>query len=196
MGHTSDSREVLVAELLGDFVKVLDRIDAVMPKLDAVCRKLEHTTDRLANGVRPFQERVVTMALEQQDKAVAHITRHANDLARKTLVEQTGAMKESARAIFADEVTPTLRRLAQELQQATQRRQRWWDDWLLNLALVAASAAFTALLMSVSPPSAGVVNARATASVQSPGGAEQAPVSAATSQPEPPPRPERSHARK
>lgn len=196
MGHTSDSREVLVAELLGDFVKVLDRIDAVMPKLNAVCRKLEHTTDRLANGVRPFQERVATMALKQQDTAVAHITRHANDLARKTLVEQTAAMKESARAIFAEEVTPTLRRLAQELQQAAQRRQRWWDGWLLNLALVAASAVFTAILMSAWPLSAGAVSTSATAGVQSPGGAEQAPVSAVASQPEPPLKPERARARK
>ena len=195
MGHTSDSREVLVAELLDDFVKVLDRIDAVMPKLDAVCRKLEHTTERLADGVRPFQERVVTMALEQLDTAVAHITRHANDLARKTLVEQTAAMKESARAIFAEEVTPTLRRLTQELQQAPHRK-RLWEDWFLNAVLIAASAALTVLLMSGWPLSAGAVSSRATANVQSPGEAEQVPGSASPSQSDPLVRPERARARK
>lgn len=196
MGHTSDSREVLLAELLGDFVKVLDRIDAVMPALEEVCQKLEHTTDKLANGVRPFQERMVTMALERQDTGIAHITRHVNELARKTLAEQTSAMKESARAIFTEEVTPTLRRLAQELQQSARRRRRWWDDWVLNLALVAASVAFTALLMSAWPLSAGAVSTRATAGGQSRGGAEQAPVSAAASQTERPPKPERARTRK
>ena len=41
MGRPSDTREVLIAEALGDFVKVLDRIDAVTPTLKEARDELE-----------------------------------------------------------------------------------------------------------------------------------------------------------
>ena len=196
MGHTSESREVLIAELLGDFVKVLDRIDAVMPALDEVCERLELVAARLPGSAKTFLESIGAMAVERQNTAAAYITRHANEFAKKTLDEQTGAMKESARAVFASEVAPTLRRLAQELGQAAQWRRRRWDDWLVNVSLVVGSAAITTLLTTAWPGSTNSVNTRAAPSVQSPAGVEQAPASVASSQAAPPPRPERAHARK
>ena len=52
MGRPSDTREVLIAEALGDFVKVLDRIDAVKPTLEKSCSDLRFTADRLLGNIR------------------------------------------------------------------------------------------------------------------------------------------------
>ena len=56
MGRPSDTREVLIAEALGDFVKVLDRIDAVKPTLEKSCSDLKFTADRLTGQYRALSE--------------------------------------------------------------------------------------------------------------------------------------------
>lgn len=104
MGRASDTREVLIAEALGDFVELLDRIEAVTPKLETSGSRLEATADRLLGNIEPFQKRIVERALEVQNQAVTHIAEQANLVMRKTAIEQTAAMQESARQIFKDEV--------------------------------------------------------------------------------------------
>jgi hypothetical protein len=147
MGRPGDTREALIAEALGDFVKVLDRIDNVTPTLNQARDELEHTAAKLLGSVQPFRERVVTMALDTQNRAVMHITQQANLVARTTLDEQTRAMRESARRIFNDEVGPPLRQVASELHRANQRGQRPWDVWLTHAATAVTAASCTWLLL-------------------------------------------------
>jgi hypothetical protein len=183
MGRPSDTREVLIAEALGDFVKVLDRIDAVTPTLQETCGQLEFTATRLLGSVEPFQTRIGTMALETQNRAVAHIVQQANLVARKTLDEQTRAMQESARRIFNDEVVPPLHRLASELRQAHVRAQSPWEVWLTHAAAAITAASCTCmLLMYLAPERA--AETKPIASAPSPGCAE------------PPARPEKARVRR
>ena len=174
MGRPGDTREVLIAEPLGDFVKVLDRIDAVTPTLKKARDELEFTAARLLGGVEPFQARIVTMALETQDRAVARITQQANLVARKTFDEQTRAMQESARKIFNDEVVPPLHRIAGELRQANLRVQRPSEVWLTHAAAAVTAASCTCMLMIYLAP-VGAAETKPVASVASPGCAEPAP---------------------
>lgn len=183
MGRPSDTREVLIAEALGDFVKVLDRIDAVTPTLQETCGQLEFTATRLLGSVEPFQTRIGKMALETQNRAVAHIVQHANLVAKKTLDEQTCAMQESARKIFNDEVVPPLNRVAGELRQAKLLEHPPWEAWLTHAAAAVTAASCTGLLMVYLTP----VSVAATAPV-----ASAAPPGCA----EPAPRPEKTRARK
>jgi len=183
MGRPSDSREVLIAEALGDFAKLFARIDAVMPTLDKACGQLELTATRLLDNVEPFQRRIATMACETQNRAVAHIVEQANLVARKTVDEQIRAMQDSARRIFEAEVVPPLRRVAGELRQANLRAQPAWEAWLTHVAAAVTGACCAGvLLMNLLPVKA--PETPPVASAASPGCAEPAP------------RPEKPRARK
>ena len=124
--------------------KVLDRIDAVTPTLKEARDELEFAAARLLGSVEPFQTRIVTRAIETQERAVAHIVQQANLVARKTVDEQTRAMQEAARKIFNDEVVPPLHRVAGELRQAKLRAQPAWEGWLTHAAAAVTAASCTA----------------------------------------------------
>jgi hypothetical protein len=171
MGRPGDSREVLIAEALGDFVKVLDRIDAVKPTLEESCRELKFAADRLFGNVEPFQKRIVEMALQTQNRADAHIVEHANLVARKTIAEQIAAMQESARRIFKDEVGPSLERVAGQLREANLRVQPGWKAWLTHAA-AAVSAASVACVLMAYLAHMGAAQALSVSSASSPGCAE------------------------
>jgi hypothetical protein len=147
MSRATDSREVLIAEALGDFGQLLDRIEAVTPSLHQTRDELEFTATRLLNSVEPFQTRIVTMALEAQNRAVTHIAQQATLAARKTFDEQVRAMQTSARSIFHDEVVPPLRRLQAELQDAIKEAHRPWDLWLTHAATAVMAASCTWMLL-------------------------------------------------
>lgn len=174
MGRASDTREVLIAEALGDFVKVLDRIEAVTPSLENSCSRLELTADRLLVNIEPFQKRIIEMALETQNRADAHIVEQANRVMRKTVVEQTAAMQESARRIVMDEVVPSLDRVAGQVREANLREQPTWTTWLTHAAAAVSAASCTCVLMVYLAPT-NAAETRPAISAPSPGCAVPAP---------------------
>ena len=174
MGRPSDTREVLIAEALGDFVKVLDRIDAVTADAREELQRPEFTADRLLGNIEPFQKRIVAMALETQDRALAHIVEQANLVARKTAAEQIAAMQESARRIFKDEVVPPLERVAGQLREANLREQPSWEAWLTHAAAAVSAASCTCALMVYLAPT-GAAETQPATNAPSPGCAAPAP---------------------
>lgn len=174
MGRASDSREVLIAEALGDFVKVLDRIDAVKPTLEKSCSELRFTADRLLGNLDPLQKRIVGSALEIQDRTLGHITQQADFVVRNTATEQVAAMQASARRIFKDEIGPSLDRVASQLREANLREQRWWKAWLTHAAAAVSAASSTCLLMLFLAPT-GAAETQASANAPSPVCAVSAP---------------------
>ena len=174
MGRPGDTREVLIAEALGDFVKVLDRIDAVKPTLEKSCSDLKFTADRLLGSIEPFQKRIVGLALETQDRTLGHIAEQANLVARNTAVEQIAAMQESARRIFKDEVVPPLDRVASQLQEANLREPPSWQAWLTHAAAAVSAASCTCVLMVYFAPS-GAAETRPATNAPAPGCAVPAP---------------------
>ncbi|MEO6714264.1 MAG: hypothetical protein ABIM89_12655 [Mycobacteriales bacterium] len=147
MNRASDSREVLIAELLGDFKTLLDRIEAVAPTLNEAQQGLARTAADLSAKIEPFRKEVLKVALDARDKSVEYIVRRSFDIAGQTVDEQTRAMKESARTIFVDEVTPPLRRLAHDVQQIVDGARRWWVVWLMHAATAITSSACSTLLL-------------------------------------------------
>lgn len=190
MTRATDSREVLIAEALGDFGKLLDRIDAVRPALNQTRDELEFTATRLLDSVEPFQGRVLAMGRETQDKAVAHIAEQATLAARKTFDEQVRAMQTSARSIFQDEVGPPLRRLQGELQNAIKEAHRPWDLWWTHAATAVTAASCTWMLLVYLALPTNAAETKPPVSAVSPGCAE--PVA----RPEPAARPEKGRAQK
>ena len=147
MVRPSDSREVLIAEALGDFVKVLDRIDAVKPTLEKSCGELRFTADKLLGSLEPFQKRMVEMAVETQDRIVASIIKQAHLAIRNSVNDEIRAMQASARKVFEDEVGPPLYRVAAELRAANLRKEPAWQSWLTHASAAICSASCTYLLM-------------------------------------------------
>ena len=171
MRQPATARDALIAELLGDFVAVLDRIEAVAPSLRETRDQLELTATRLRGDVGPFQERICTMAFKTQDAAIQQITERSRALARATLDEQVRAMRECARRISTDEVALPLQRLVVDLQQTMRDANRRWEHWLTHAATAVVAAALSSILLAayVDHPEAGRV---ARASVASPACAE------------------------
>ena len=176
MGRPSDTREVLIAEALGDFVKVLDRIEAVKPSLEKSCGELRFTADRLLGSLEPFQKRMLMLALQVQDQIVAKIVAEANRNVQHTVNVEIHAMKESARRIFNDEVGPSLYRVADELRAVNVRKVPAWKAWLTHAAAALGAASCTCLLVLFLLPT-GAAETRPTANTPcpSPGCAEPAP---------------------
>ena len=174
MGRASDTREVLIAEALGDFVKVLDRIEAVKPTLEKSCGELRFTTDRLLGSLEPFQKRMVAMAVETQDRIVGNIIRQANHAVRNSVDAEIRAMQESARRLFEDGVGPPLYRVAAELRSANLRKEPAWTPWLTHASAAICAASCTYMLMLFLLPT-GAAETRPVTNALSPGFAQPAP---------------------
>jgi hypothetical protein len=174
MGRPSDTREVLIAEALGDFVKVLNRIEAVTPTLENSCSRLEITADRLQGNIEPFEKRIAAMAVETQDRTLKHISQQAALVARNTAAEQTAVMQASARQIFKDEVVPPLERVASQLREANLRRQPSWETWLAHAAVAVCAAGCTFALMEYLTTT-GAAETQPAANAPAPGPAAPAP---------------------
>ena len=173
MGRASDTREVLIAEALGDFVKVLDRIEAVKPTLEKSCDDLKFTAERLMGSIKPFQDRIGASALQTQDRTLGHITQQANLVSHRTAVEQIAAMQEAARRIFKEEVVPPLERIAGDLREANLRVQPPSKTWLTHAA-AAVSAASCACLLTLYLVPSGAAETRLATNAPSPDCAQPA----------------------
>lgn len=168
MRRPSDTREALIAEALGDFVRVLDRIDALKPTLEKSCSDLKFTADNVLGNIEPFQQRMIEMASQMQDRTLRHIVEQVNVVARKTVAEQIVAMQESARRIFKDEVGPPLDRVAGQLREANLRKPPSWEAWLTHAAAAVCAAGWTCVLMVYLAPTA-AAGTRPEASAPAPG---------------------------
>ena len=175
MGRPSDTREVLIAEALGDFVQLLNRIEAVTPTLENSCSRLELTAGRLLGNIEPFQKRIVANAVETQDRTLGTVIKQANLAIQNSVDAEIRAMQESARKIFNDEVVPPLQRIAGQLREANLREQPSWKDWLTHAAAAVSAASCTFMLMTYLA-SAGADQTRPVANVPSQGRAEPAPL--------------------
>jgi AcrR family transcriptional regulator len=144
--NPSNSREALIAEALGEFHRLLERIDAVQPRLEDTADRIEQTAATLHADVDPFRKQVVEFFYENQKKAAANASRITGEHALKVFVAQTDELKKSAHAIFAEEVTPPLRQLTAELRAAIRQAHRPWDQWLTHAATAAGTAALSAAL--------------------------------------------------
>jgi hypothetical protein len=171
MGRPTDIHEALIAEALGDAVKVLDRIETVKPTLDKSCNDLRSTGDWLLGSLEPFQKRISAMALETQDRTLRHIAQQAKVVARNTAVEQIAGMQESARRIFKDELGQSLERVARQLREANLRERPWWEAWLTHAAAAASAASCACVLMAYLAPT-GAAPGLSVANAPSPGCAE------------------------
>ena len=143
MNGPSTAREALIVEVIGEVAALLDRVEAVVPSMDAARQALVLARVELASEVVTFESRMNAIAENAKVQAVRHIAQRTDEVARGSLDAQTRAMEEAARALFKAEVGPALQRILIPMQQLAARGARPWEGWLTHAATAALASAGT-----------------------------------------------------
>jgi hypothetical protein len=146
MSDLSTAREALIAEAIGEVARLVERLEAVVPTLDASREALIRSGENIAGQIGAFESRMAGITENAKVQAVKHIARRTDEMARGALDAQTRAMEEAARALFRAEVGPSLQRLVMPLQHLADlahRGARPWDRWLTHAATAALASALT-----------------------------------------------------
>lgn len=139
MSRPPTAREALIAEMLGDVARLLDRVDVLVPALE---RARVDLADQLAN----FEGQMVLLTEKAKLLTAEHIVRRTRESTANALRQQTQAMSESARAVFGTEMAAACRQLVLPLEQLRQRLERPWRQWVMcTMAACTASLASSAL---------------------------------------------------
>lgn len=146
MSDLTTTREALMAEAIGDLGKLLDRVETLVPTLEARQLELVQASADLAGQVNAYAIRIEDITENMKSQAVKYMARRADELVRATVDTQTRAMEEAARTVFRSEVGPTLQRMVQPLQDVAdmaRRGARPWEWWLLHAATAVLSSALS-----------------------------------------------------
>ena len=149
MSGPSSAREAFMVETLGEVAALLDRVEAVVPAMDASRLALIQANTELAGQITAFESRMACITENAKVQAVNHIARRTEGMVRSALEAQTLAMEEAARMLFRTEVTPALQRVAMPLQHLADLAHhgaRPWERWLTHVATAVLAAALSWLL--------------------------------------------------
>ncbi|MDP2264182.1 MAG: hypothetical protein Q8K24_13585 [Hydrogenophaga sp.] len=146
MSDLTTAREALMAEAIGDLGKLLDRVETLVPTLEARQLELVQASTDLAGQVNAYARRMEDITENMKSQAVKYMARRADELVRATVDTQTRAMDEAARTVFRNEVGPALQRMVKPLQDVSdlaRRGGRPWEWWLLHVATAVLSSAIS-----------------------------------------------------
>jgi hypothetical protein len=144
MNHLSTTaREALIAEVIGDVARLLDRVDALAPVILEAERSLLAATERLDDQIHSFETRMTTIIENAKVQAVNHIVRRTAEVAGRAADAQRRAMEEAASALFKAQVESSLQRLVASLRHLLERADRPWDCWMTHAATAVVASATT-----------------------------------------------------
>jgi hypothetical protein len=143
MDRPGTAREALIAEVIGDLARLLDRAEALQPVMLESSQALVEARAQLADQLAAFETHVAALTEKVKVQAVKHILVRTDEAARRSVDTQTRAMAEAAQRLFKAEIDPALQRLAMPLQRLVQRVDRPWQQWLTHAATAAVASAAT-----------------------------------------------------
>ena len=127
---STTAREALIVEVIGDIAKLIDRVEALAPAMNASQKRLADTAIRLDASVEPVAAKMVQAIIGTQNAAVEHVRRCTAEIAAESMRKQRQAMDAAARAIIEREIEPPMRKLASALQVLIERTRRpQWETW-------------------------------------------------------------------
>ena len=142
------AREVLVAELLGDAHRVLDRIDDTMPRLEQAAARLEEAVGNFPAATEKTLKLVSARLGADCQQTVEHTNAITTQHAKKVFLAQVEEFRAAAKAVVEKELAPPLRQLTAQLHAAIRESRDPWSQWLTHaataLATLCASLAFFA----------------------------------------------------
>lgn len=141
VGDLTTAREALVAEALGEVARVAERLEAVVPAVDASREALTRAGANLSDQLTAFEARMTAIAENAKGVAVRHIAQRTDELARSSGEAQVRAMQSAALTLFREELHPALQRLAGSLQE--QSRKARFGSWLTHAAVAILASALS-----------------------------------------------------
>ena len=147
MKPPSTAREALIVEAIGEVAGLLDRVEALMPAIDASRQAAADAGAQLAAELEALEGRMAAVTETARTQVVRHIVRRTEEAARRAQEIQSRAIAEAAREVFRVEVERSLQQLATAVQAASYRRRPAWEAWLTHAATAVMASAATWVLM-------------------------------------------------
>ncbi|MEO6277939.1 hypothetical protein [Roseateles sp.] len=144
-------REALLIEAIAELVDVLDRVDLLLPALEAGQIDAAAAHRKLAVQVSKLEAQMVATGETVKTNAVKFIAQHTGQATRQSIDLHIGAMEEAARKLFVAELSPALRALVAPLlqvQEIVRQQARPWDHWLTHAATAIVASLCTWVVMS------------------------------------------------
>ena len=130
MNRSTTAREALIVEVIGDVDKLIKRVEALTPAMNASERKLSAAAEQLGGCLEPLQAQLREDIIRNQNAAVNHVRRLNGEIAAHSTQDQILAMRAAARRIIEEDVKPELRDLASTLRVLIERTRRpQWETW-------------------------------------------------------------------
>ena len=146
MKPPSTAREALIAEAIGEVARLLDRVEALMPALDASREAAAEAGSQLAAGLEALEDRMAAVTDTARTQVVRHIVRRTEDAGRRAQETQSRAIAAAAREVFRVEVERSIQHLASAVQAASFRKPPAWEAWLTHAATAVTASAATWVL--------------------------------------------------
>jgi hypothetical protein len=143
----STAREALITEAIGEVAALLDRVEALMPALDASREAAAEAGLQLAAGLEALEDRMAAVTETARTQVVQHIVQRTEEAAQRAQVTQSTAIAAAARDVFRVEVERSIQHLASAVQAANRRKPPAWEAWLTHAAIAVTASAATWVLM-------------------------------------------------
>ena len=141
MNEARTSREALIAVMLGDIDKILERAEALPEKVAQAEATLKTSTAALETASDKYRMAITAFTDEARTELVEFLQRKAGEVAAKTVEEQRTAMQEAARAAFRSNASDRAEQLGIALGQAAKEFRRSMGSRLIEHGLTALLAA-------------------------------------------------------
>jgi predicted RNase H-like nuclease (RuvC/YqgF family) len=144
MNRLATLQESLVAELLGEVARLIERVGSLTAELDKAREELRDAAYLLDSRVEPFRHQLAAEVEQTKDIAIKAFTVQTNEIAVQEQRKQRQAMVQAARTILQDELVQPLGRFAVILRDLIDQAGRRWWVWFTHIATAATSALCTA----------------------------------------------------
>ncbi|NUZ08081.1 hypothetical protein [Piscinibacter koreensis] len=148
MNHPATLREALLADLVGDVARLLDRVEALRPALTESTDNMTAAQASLLAQLAAFDSHIIALAEKAKIQTVKYILARTDEAAKRTAEVQVQAMNAAAKELFLSELEPALRQAAAPLLRLEQQAARPWIRWLTHAATAAAASASTWALVA------------------------------------------------
>lgn len=155
MSVPSNAREALIAELVGEVSALLDRVDSLVPAINATCDAITRAGADLEANAGLAERRLVALTKAAEAHAIKNIARRTEALTRNSEDAQSEALRRAAGAAVTAELAPVLRQLVQRQSlHAAEWRPKggWWAHAATAICAAALGAAAAAYALSAWAP--------------------------------------------
>lgn len=139
MTTSDDLKEAMLSEAVGELLRLMDRMDAVVAGTDNVRQALLDAQMDLTRQLDAFEHRLKDISSIARTKVVEHIARKSEDAMKSILQRHIEAMQEATRQAHARELGAAVNQLRATLQHVTHLAD-WRRSWPTHAAAALAGA--------------------------------------------------------